>query len=129
MSVGHVTTTGKAHMSTGQRLDVWYDGNCKLCRQSRSWCEQRADRSRLGFIDFRAVPDDRLPVPRHKLETSMWVQTLDGQLLSGFDGWRRILSTVPRWRWLAQLSGVPPFRWLGPPLYRLVAHLRNHLPT
>jgi hypothetical protein len=58
----------------------------------------------------------------------MWVQTVDGKLFGGFAGWRQILTAMPRWRWLAHLSGSPPLRWLGPPLYRLVARLRNQIP-
>lgn len=118
-----------ADLSTDEQLRVWYDGDCRLCRQSRDWCQERVSPSRVRFIDFRGLSDDRLPVPRHELESSMWVQTVGGGLFSGFDGWRQILFAVPRWRWLAQLSGMAPFRWLGPRIYRLVARVRKHLPA
>jgi predicted DCC family thiol-disulfide oxidoreductase YuxK len=116
-------------MSTGQQMQVWYDGNCEVCRRSRVWCEERDSQGRLRFIDFRAASDDELPVPRHELESSMWVRARDGALSSGFDGWRQIVSSLPRWRWLARLTGLPPFCWLGPPAYRLAARLRSHLPA
>jgi hypothetical protein len=83
----------------------------------------------LKFIDFRALSDDELPVSRRELESSMWVQSADGRLVGGYDGWRQLLTVAPRWRWLARLSGMPPFRWLGPPLYRLVARVRNYIPA
>jgi predicted DCC family thiol-disulfide oxidoreductase YuxK len=110
-------------------MQVWYDGDCGVCRRSRVWCEERDSQGRLLFTDFRAASDDAVPIPRHELESSMWVQARDGTLSSGFDGWRLIVSSLPRWRWLARLTGMPPFRWLGPPAYRLAARLRNHLPT
>ncbi len=114
-------------MSTNQQMQVWYDGSCEVCRRSRAWCEERDGQDRFIFIDFRAASDDDLPVPRHDLESSMWVRARNGALLSGFEGWRLIVSSVPRWRWLARLTGIPPFRWLGPLAYRLAARLRNHL--
>jgi predicted DCC family thiol-disulfide oxidoreductase YuxK len=59
----------------------------------------------------------------------MWVRTAEGELLAGFEGWLRLLSVLPRWRWLARISRVPPLRWLGPPIYRLIARFRHRLPT
>jgi len=112
-------------MLTDARLRVWYDGACVLCRRSRAWCEDRTDARRVDFIDFRTVPDDRLPVPRHELESALWVQAADGRLYRGFEGWRRILDVVPRWRWLSRIFGVSPFSRLGPPVYRLVARSRG----
>lgn len=114
-------------MSSHQQMQVWYDGDCGVCRWSRVWCEEHDIQGRLRFIDFRAAPEDALPVPRHELESSMWVQACDGTLSRGFEGWRQIMSSVPRWRWLARLTGLPPFRWLGPPAYRLVVRLRTRL--
>ena len=112
-------------MATDDGVRIWYDGDCELCRRSRAWCEVRATPSRLRFIDFRALPDGQLPVPRSELESSIWVKTDDGDFLRGFDAWRQVLLAVPRWRWLAWLSGIPPLRWIGPPFYHLVARVRN----
>lgn len=115
-------------MSNEEPLRVWYDGDCGLCQRSRAWCEARVAPSRVRFIDFRAAPDDRLPVSRPELESSMWVETSGGDLVEGFDGWRRLMIAVPRWRWLARLSGAAPLRWLGPPVYRCLARVRHRLP-
>ena len=59
----------------------------------------------------------------------MWVHDADGCLSGGFEGWRRILAELPRWRWLATVSGMPPLRWLGPSLYRLIARYRHMIRT
>jgi predicted DCC family thiol-disulfide oxidoreductase YuxK len=106
------------------RIQIFYDGACPVCRRSRDWCLARDSSNRFRFTDFRAVPDDRLPMSRSQAETTMWVREADGRLLDGFEGWRRILAELPRWRWLARVSGLPPLCWLGPPIYRLVARLR-----
>jgi hypothetical protein len=57
----------------------------------------------------------------------MWVRHDDGALLAGFAAWRRVMSELPRWRWLARLAAAPPFNLIGPPLYRLIAANRNRL--
>jgi predicted DCC family thiol-disulfide oxidoreductase YuxK len=115
-------------MAHGRALEVWYDGQCPLCRASRDWCATRDPEGRLEFRDFRAAAELELPVSRAAAEASMWVRGADGALSGGFAGWRRILAELPGWRWLALVSGAPPLRWLGPPAYRLVAHARALLP-
>ncbi len=110
-------------------LDVWMDGGCHVCQRSQRWCERRDPEGRVQFRDFRSVDDADLPVTRADLEVSMWVRDADGQMLSGFAAWRRIMAELPGWRWLARLSGLPPVSWVGPTLYRLVARNRHRLPA
>ena len=112
-------------MAPEQPLEVWYDGQCPLCRASRDWCEARDAKGRLVFRDLTAATAAELPVPRDEAAASMWVRGDDGTLASGFAGWRRILAELPGWSWLARLTGVPPLSWLGPGAYRLIARGRN----
>lgn len=106
-------------------IEIWYDGDCPLCRGSRDWCESYDSNSGLRFRDFRTAPDEELPVTLGEMENSMWVHDADGCLSSGFEGWRRILAELPRWRWLAVVAGLPPTRWIGRPLYRIIARHRT----
>lgn len=105
--------------------EVWYDGDCALCRASRDWCMERDRHGRLAFRDIRSVADRELPVPRSAAEASMWVRDERGRLVAGFEGWRLIMSELPGWGWLARLTGLPPLGWLGPLVYRLVARSRR----
>jgi predicted DCC family thiol-disulfide oxidoreductase YuxK len=114
---------------SGRTLDVWMDGNCRICQKSQRWCDQRDPKGRVVFYDFRVLDDSNIPVARRNLEESMWVRDPDGILLSGFAAWQRIMAELPRWRWLAGLSGLPLVSWVGPGLYRLVARNRHRLPT
>jgi predicted DCC family thiol-disulfide oxidoreductase YuxK len=113
-------------MAQDRALEVWYDGQCPLCRASRDWCTARDPAGRLAFHDLRAEAE--LPVPRVAAEAAMWVRDNDGTLHGGFDGWLRIMAELPGWSWLARISGAAPLRWLGPPVYRLVARARRLLP-
>jgi len=106
-------------------LEVWMDGECRICQTSKAWCELRDRDGRIRFVDFRSTIDQDLPRPRGDHETSMWVRDDDGALLAGFDAWRRIMHELPGWRWLARLTGRPPFNLIGPPLYRLLAANRG----
>jgi predicted DCC family thiol-disulfide oxidoreductase YuxK len=89
----------------------------------------RDRQGRLEFRDARREPDESLPAPREDLASAMWASDPDGALSSGFAAWRRILSALPRWRWLATVAGLPPLRWVGPPAYRIVARWRHVLPV
>jgi predicted DCC family thiol-disulfide oxidoreductase YuxK len=111
----------------GASLEIWYDGDCELCRRSKSWCESRSSNGSFLFRDFRSAPDVELPLPRNTLEAELAVRDQDGELNSGFEAWRRILAELPRWRWLARLAGIPPLRWLGPMIYDLVSRRRGLL--
>lgn len=108
-------------------LEVWMDGECRLCKTSRTWCELRDFNARIRFVDFRNASEEDLIVPRRDHETSMWVRDDNGTLLEGFDAWRRIMSELPGWRWLARLAAAPPFTAIGPPIYRLMARHRSRL--
>jgi predicted DCC family thiol-disulfide oxidoreductase YuxK len=113
---------------------ILYNDTCPLCRFEIDHYRARAQATGapLGFD-----PLDR---------ASEWGLTGDqaarrlhvrqgGRVLSGFDAFRAIWSTLPRWRWLARVTGLPGLRHLlafaydrvvGPVLYR--AHLRRQRP-
>jgi predicted DCC family thiol-disulfide oxidoreductase YuxK len=114
-----------AHSDGQRRLDVWMDGNCGLCQESRKWCETRDRDGRVRFIDFRAASGNVLPLAREDHESSMWVRDRTGVLLGGFAAWRRIMAEIPGWRWVARLASLPPMTLVGPPLYRLIASSRR----
>lgn len=118
---------GSGPRAPEHHIDVFYDGECGLCRATKAWAEGRTGAGRACFVDFRAAADVELPVSRTALEHEMWVRRPDGSLAAGFEGLRAVLATLPRWRWLAALLGLPPLRWLGPPLYRLLAEHRSRL--
>lgn len=114
-------------MTQQAKLEVWYDGDCPICRRSRSWSERRDEEARLDFRDFRSAPDDELPAAREVHRSTMMVRTPSGRLLRGFEAWRRIIAALPGWRWLSRLSAVPPLRWIGSAVYRLIARHRHRL--
>jgi predicted DCC family thiol-disulfide oxidoreductase YuxK len=110
-------------------LEIWYDGSCPVCVRSRRWCERRDRDHRLRFRDFRSADDDELPADRERHRATMMARTPEGVLLEGFLAWRRILATLPRWRWLARSAGIAPLAWFGSAIYRVFARHRDRLPV
>jgi predicted DCC family thiol-disulfide oxidoreductase YuxK len=113
-------------VSHREPIEVFYDGECRLCAASRSWAESRDSECRLAFKDLNdPAATASLPVPAERLREEMWVRLPEGTLESGFAAWLAVLRALPRWRLVARVLGVPPLRWLGPPVYRLVARHRR----
>jgi predicted DCC family thiol-disulfide oxidoreductase YuxK len=110
-----------------QLLEVWMDGDCVLCRKSKAWCELRDPNGKLRFVDFRGRDENELPLALENHQKSMWVRESDGTLSEGFAAWRRILTQIPGWGWLARLTSVPPFSLIGALLYRTIAANRHRL--
>ncbi len=115
-------------MADAAKIEVWYDGQCGLCRSARTWAERRDRDGRLEFRDLNDPAEgEALPAPREELLRSMWTRRPDGALASGFAGWLEVLRALPGWSRLAGLLVLPPFSWLGPPVYRFVANRRPRL--
>lgn len=108
--------------------EVFYDGECRLCRVSREWAKRHDAGGHLSFRDLNdPAATASLPLGGEQLRAEMWVRLPDGTLASGFAAWQAVLLSLPRWCLLAAVLGRPPLRWLGPPVYRLVARHRHLL--
>ena len=109
----------------GHKLEIWMDGECRICQASQAWCELRDPQQSFEFRDFRSADEDELPVDREDHEASMWVRDSDGGLYDGYAAWQKIMAEIPRWRWIARLVSLPPLKFFGPPLYRWIAANRH----
>ncbi len=120
---------GGACVERRPAIEVFFDGECRLCRASRDWAERRDPDGRLAFRDLNdPVAAASLPVPHENLREEMWVRLPGGTLASGFSGWLAVLRVLPRWRLVAAIIALPPLRWVGPIIYRIVARHRQLLP-
>lgn len=113
-------------MKEHDRIEVFYDGACPLCRASRRWAEERDPDGRLVFRDLEdPAAAGCIPAVPGGPGDAMWVRLPGGETASGFAGWLAVLRVLPRWRCLARALGLPPLRWAGPRVYRFVAHHRH----
>jgi predicted DCC family thiol-disulfide oxidoreductase YuxK len=110
-------------------LQVYTDGACPFCRWVRAKVEPYDTRGELRFLDYN---DPQVaagaPYSLPELDREMHVLTPDGRWSAGFFAWTEVLKVLPAWRWLGALCAVAPLRWIGPPLYRLIARNRDHIP-
>jgi predicted DCC family thiol-disulfide oxidoreductase YuxK len=106
-------------------LEVWIDGDCDVCRRSKDWCSNRDGRRRLHFVDLHAPATDQPPGSAEAMMRAVHVRLADGTVETGFDGWRRILSELAGWRWLAWATGLPGVNHLGAFVYSMAARNRH----
>ncbi len=103
-----------------EKLHVYYDGSCAMCRRYRSWVESRDEEDRIRFVNSRIINDDALPESRHLLLSRIVVEK-DGFLSTGYDALCDILTELPRWHSVAPILKLQPFAMAGRILYRFIA--------
>jgi len=119
---------GSVCVKEHDRIEVFYDGACPLCRASRRWAESRDRDGRLAFCDLNdPAAAGCIPAPPGGPGDAMWVRLPGGEMASGYAGWLAVLRALPRWRLFARVMGLPPVRWAGPTVYRFVARHRHAL--
>jgi predicted DCC family thiol-disulfide oxidoreductase YuxK len=116
------------HDSTRSELEVWIDGSCPICRRAERWCTNRDRERRLRFVDLHALTDPNPPGSFDEMMRTVHVRLPDGRVDTGFGAWRRILSELTGWRWIAWVAGLPGIRRLGSLAYSVVAGNRHRLP-
>jgi len=113
-------------MTSGDRLRVYYDDQCELCRSSRRWVEAREAGGTVEFVAL--VPADAgSGTPRRPATANLVVELEGAPPLVGYEGWLAVLGRLPGWRRLAPALSLPPLLWIGAVLYRLVARHRHRL--
>lgn len=110
---------------------ILYNDTCPLCRFEIGHYRARAEATGapLAFDPLEKAGD--WGMTEDQAARRLHVRQ-GGRVLTGFDAFRAIWASLPRWRWLAWLTGLPVLRQglsviydrlVGPMLYR--AHLRR----
>jgi predicted DCC family thiol-disulfide oxidoreductase YuxK len=122
---------GAAH----QRLSVYYDGGCPLCRAEIDHYRRCAGADRVAFVDVgRGAPAPALGpgLSRDAALRRFHVRGADGHLVSGAAAFARLWQALPGWRWLGRLIqlrllGLQPVLVVAEWAYRLSLPLRPWL--
>lgn len=111
--------------AAGDRLLVFYDGECRLCAGAVAWAlardrdgvlepvpyQSEAARARLGAAAARAAD-----------ELHVWSEARG--VRAGADAVAELLRRLPRWRWAGALLASRALAWAARPAYRALARRR-----
>jgi len=112
-----------------EKIEVYTDGNCNLCRWVRARVEPLDRDDRIEWLDYNHPEILRRAAPhtRDEMAAEMHARGPNGTWTKGYFAWIEVIRALPRWKWLAPLMSVWPFTKLGPVFYRWLARRRYTL--
>ncbi|MCB1427481.1 MAG: DUF393 domain-containing protein [Notoacmeibacter sp.] len=110
-------------------IEVWYDGQCPVCRMEVAWYGRMDRAGAIAWHDITALPDRCLPQgkTRDDLLNRFHVRDCEGRWHVGVDAFARIWRELPLLRHTAFLFRIPGLRQMAGAGYRLfLAWQRGH---
>ena len=114
---------------TTQKLQVYYDGACPLCRREIAFYERRAG-GRIDFIDVAAAADAGVlgaGLDRAAALSRFHVRDSEGLLLDGAAAFAALWRATPGLAWAGRLLRGRAALWLAERGYRLFLRIRPAL--
>jgi predicted DCC family thiol-disulfide oxidoreductase YuxK len=111
-------------------ITVLYDGQCIICKQSKSIIHALDWLNRVEFLDIHRWNEVESRYPTLDFETAMGQMHAvmpDGTLIGGFEGMRRVLGELPLGLPLWLILQLPGMNWLGPKIYHFIASNRYRI--
>ncbi len=111
------------------RLTVFYDGACPLCRREIDFYRRRKGAQSLDWVDVSDSDGETVAPGLTKAEAMarFHVKRGDGQLASGGLAFAQLWAALPGFRPLGLVLQWPPFTWLAEQGYRLFLRFRPRL--
>ena len=88
------------------RLTIWFDGSCPLCRREMALMKRLDRRGAIDFIDVAASPEANCPMDKAELLARFHARE-NGRLLSGAGAFAAMWRAIPLLRPLGQLARIP----------------------
>jgi predicted DCC family thiol-disulfide oxidoreductase YuxK len=114
---------------TDERVEVYTDGECPLCKWMRAKVEPFDRHGRIEWLDFRdpEVLKRAAPYTFEQMNEEMHVRDAAGRWTAGYLAWAEVLRVLPGWRLLSPLMTLWPLTRLGPLFYAWLARRRYTL--
>jgi predicted DCC family thiol-disulfide oxidoreductase YuxK len=106
------------------RILVFYDGQCGVCRSVIGWLHRLDRHGRTECVPIGPAAVERAGLTMEACLREIQVATPRG-VRSGWNGVAYLARLFPATWIIGALGGVPPFRWLGNVLYRWFAKHRH----
>lgn len=112
-----------------ERLTVFYDGACPLCRREIDFYRRRKGAQSLDWVDVSRCAGETVTPGLTKAEAMarFHVKRADGRLASGGLAFAQLWAALPGFRPLGLVLQWPPLAWLTERGYRLFLKLRPRL--
>src|SRR5260370_29846979 len=116
-------------MSQDNKIEVYTDGQCNLCRWMRARVEPLDRDRRVEWLDYNdpEILKRAAPHTREEMAEEMHARTGNGRWSKGYFAWIEVIRVLPRWKWLAPILSIWPFTKLGPIFYHWLASHRYTL--
>ncbi len=116
-------------MSASQRLTVFFDGACPLCRKEIAFYRRRRGAKGIAWVDVSKDDPSRF-APGLDCAAALarfHVRLPEGRLVSGGLAFAELWVRLPAFRWAGLVFRRAPFRWLLEAGYELFLPLRPTL--
>jgi len=117
-----IVLIGKTRMSQTNKIEVYTDGHCNLCRWMRAHVEPLDRNHRIEWLDYNDPEHTR-----EEMADEMHTRAAGGRWTKGYFAWIEVIRVLPRWKWLAPIMSLWPFTKLGPIFYGWLAARRYTL--
>ncbi|MCY2966222.1 MAG: DUF393 domain-containing protein [Planctomycetota bacterium] len=109
-------------------VEIFFDGDCPLCRREMNFMRRFNRRGRVLFTDIAAADfrPDTVGLTQDKLMAEIHGRLSDGTIVVGVEVFRRLYSAIG-WSWLAAVSRWPGISGMLDWAYRLFAKNRLRL--
>ena len=112
-------------MKARNKIEVYTDGQCNLCRWTRARVEPLDRNHCIEWLDYNDADVLRRAAPHtsEEMAAEMHTRAVGGRWAKGYFAWIEVIRVLPRWKWLAPILSIWPLTKLGPIFYRwLAAH-------
>ncbi|MBX3442077.1 MAG: DUF393 domain-containing protein [Planctomyces sp.] len=127
-SPDRATAAAKSPLPPGIELEVFFDGDCPLCRREIAMLRRRDRRGVIRFTNLAAAEFDPAPLglTHDELMAEIRGRLPDGTILTGMEVFRRLYAAAG-FGFLARLTRLPIVRPLFDAAYRIFARNRLRL--